>query len=191
MNRDDKYEEFERKFFKACQNGELRKVRIMLPELANFGFCIDTRCPKGVCFSVDRYSDGNTTYGDLRGYTPLMLAAEFGHKKIAELLIAWGATLHVQCYKGETILMKAVRSGNLKLVKSLIFKNMVDGWVEKATTSSLTALKLAVYYAHYNIIKYLLHIGCDDKYFVDKIYGDKKLNKIFKNHFNNNNRGEK
>ena len=65
---------------------------------------------------VDAKSDGKY------GWTPLLHAAWFGHKEIAELLIAGSAEVNAKDNYGKTPLHRAVQEGYMEIVELLIAK---------------------------------------------------------------------
>ena len=92
---------------KATTEGDTAKVKSLLtsnPKLINAKF---------------------TSGGPVDGWPLLMIAAKFGHKPIAELLIASGANVNDENYSGETALMYASRYGQKDIVE-LLLKNHAD-----------------------------------------------------------------
>jgi ankyrin repeat protein len=58
---------------------------------------------------------------DQHGYTPLMKAVVWGHKKIVELLLATGkAGLNTRDRKGDTPLIHAILRGHQNIVSQLL-----------------------------------------------------------------------
>jgi cytohesin len=64
---------------------------------------------------LDAGADVNAQDNDIR-WTPLHVAAAFGHKEIAELLIAKGADVNAKSKRG-TPLSNAVKSGDKEIVE--------------------------------------------------------------------------
>ena len=53
--------------------------------------------------------------------TPLLLAAQYNHQDIFDALIQRGADLQGQCTKLQNVLHYAVKNGNRKFVKRIMF----------------------------------------------------------------------
>ena len=60
------------------------------------------------------------TVRDKAGRTPLHVAAGYGRKNIAEILIAHGTNIHAQTQDGETALHEAASNGYLYLCQLLV-----------------------------------------------------------------------
>jgi len=74
--------------------------------------------------------------------TPLLWAARYGHKAVAELLIAKGADVNAENEKGETPLHAAARYGHKAVVELLISKGAdVNAKTEKGETPLFLALQ--------------------------------------------------
>mgnify|MGYP000545378457 FL=1 len=70
---------------------------------------------EAVKWHLDAGADVNAQDNDIR-WTPLHVAAAFGHKEIAELLIAKGADVNAKSKRG-TPLSNAVKSGDKEIVE--------------------------------------------------------------------------
>lgn len=57
---------------------------------------------------------------DAKGYSPLMLAAYYGHYEAVELLLGLSADIHSRDKNGNSILMAATFKGNLSIVQLLL-----------------------------------------------------------------------
>ncbi|XP_067650464.1 serine/threonine-protein phosphatase 6 regulatory ankyrin repeat subunit B-like [Haliotis asinina] len=60
------------------------------------------------------------------GRTPLMRAAQYGHKKVFETLLKKGGLTRLVDNKGRTILHLACLGGHMEIVKCILSQNMVD-----------------------------------------------------------------
>jgi hypothetical protein len=69
--------------------------------------------------------------------TPLHLAAEFGHKDVAELLLANGADVEAKAYGGWTPLLQAVFGGHRDLVELMVAHKADVNYKEDAGRSPL------------------------------------------------------
>lgn len=78
------------------------------------------RNPTWIRFLLQRGANPNTA--DLKGVTPLMLAAAYGDLDSVEALVKGGARLDVANDAGETPLMSAVHRRDLAMVKLLLEK---------------------------------------------------------------------
>lgn len=90
--------------------------RPLLAALRNFQF--DQGCFADVFLNLGASSNG----ADNQGYTPLMAAAEQGHKEAVKSLIAAGAELNARDNGGNTALLLAVKQGYEKIARLLIKK---------------------------------------------------------------------
>jgi len=79
--------------------------------------------------SIEKGADVNLQ--DMNGYTPLMIASNFGHIDIVTLLIEKGADFKIQANNGETALSLAEKKGREKVINFL--KNIADNKTNKAT----------------------------------------------------------
>lgn len=78
--------------------------------------------------SIEKGADINLQ--DKNGYTPLMIASNFGHIDIVTLLIKNGADVKIQAINGETALSLAEKKGHEKIINFL--KDIADGKTNKA-----------------------------------------------------------
>ena len=129
--------------FEACAAGEIERVERLLEESASGA----VGAP-----SVNAYS------GD--GWTPLHLAAFFGHAKIAELLIAHtaDATAKSRNANGNTPLHAAL-AGNHKFVAGLLIG--AGGDVNAVDAAGWRPLHLAAAHNNLDTIKTLIEQGAD------------------------------
>lgn len=101
--------EIEDTFLRACRHGDLAVIKDMLEKRDANIYNFDISC-KGK-------SKSNL------GWTPLHLATYFGHKEVAEQLLAKGAEINARNENGETPLHKASFIGREDLVMLLIQYN--------------------------------------------------------------------
>ncbi|XP_067660337.1 ankyrin repeat domain-containing protein 50-like [Haliotis asinina] len=102
------------------------------------------------------------TYIDVRAQckrTPMMLAAENGHKEVVELLVNEGADMSLVDKQRNNILHCACRGGRLEVVMYIVSQNKVDinsrGWKKK------TPLMLAAANGAKDVVKFLVEHGAD------------------------------
>jgi len=62
---------------------------------------------------------------DEKGYSPLMLAAYYGHYEACEILLGLSADIHSRDKNGNSILMAATFKGHLRIVQ-LLLRNGAD-----------------------------------------------------------------
>jgi ankyrin repeat protein len=123
--------------FEACAAGELERVERLLEEDV---------------LSVATFSDD--------GWTPLHLAAFFGHAKIVEALLARGADALVRSHNhnGNTPLHAAL-AGNHKMVAGLLIGAGTD--VNAADAGGWRPLHLAASNSNLDLMKQLIAQGAD------------------------------
>jgi ankyrin repeat protein len=129
--------------FEACAAGELERVERLLQESASGA----TGAPPVNGYSAD-------------GWTPLHLAAFFGHAKIAELLIAHGADVLARSRgaNGNTPLHAAL-AGNHKFVAGVLIGHGAD--VNAPDAQGWRPLHLAAANNNMDAIKALIAQGAD------------------------------
>ena len=106
-------------------------------------------CKKGDIEAVKQYlaAGANVNAGGVFRATPLHLAAEYGHKEIAELLITNGADVNAKkAVEGETPLHEAAAYGNKEIAELLIVNGANVNVKDKGTGSLVgrTALNSAI-----------------------------------------------
>ena len=99
----------------AAMNGKLEKARALLNANPDLVF-------------------SHASYGDL---TPLQFAAQYGHKDVAELLLANKADVEAKSHGGWTPLLNAVFGGHKDLVELLLTKKANVNYQEEAGRSAL------------------------------------------------------
>ncbi|XP_046337772.2 ankyrin repeat domain-containing protein 17-like [Haliotis rufescens] len=102
------------------------------------------------------------------GRTPVMLAAENGHRVVVELLVNVGADVTLVDKKGDNLLHFASWGGNVEVVKFVLSLGMLSinsrGWQE------ITPVMLAVDKGHNDVVELLVSKGADVS-FLDKGHG--------------------
>ena len=121
-------------------------------------------CKKGDIEAVKQYlaAGANVNAGGAFRATPLHLAAEYGHKEIAELLITNGADVNAKkAVEGETPLHEAAAYGNKEIAELLIVNGANVNVKDKGTGSLVgrTALNLAIMCDHTEIANLLRKHG--------------------------------
>ncbi len=102
---------------------------------------------------------GEIEVKDINGLTPLTWAAQTGKTGSMKILIEAGADVNsVDALNGESVLMRAVRSGKLESVEMLFAAN-VDTSVK--TRSDANALHMAAEYSNAAIVQRLIDSGMD------------------------------
>ncbi|XP_048257810.1 serine/threonine-protein phosphatase 6 regulatory ankyrin repeat subunit A-like [Haliotis rufescens] len=101
----------------------------------------------------------------LKKRSPVMIAAESGHKEVVELLVNKGADASLMDKKGNNILHLACQMGHVEVVKYVLSQDIVDinsrGWKTK------TPMMMAAEEGHKEVVELLLNKGTDPS-LVDK-----------------------
>ena len=100
-----------------------------------------------------------------RGYTALLCAAHAGRDDIFEMLIT-RADVRASDDNGETVLHKAIRSGNLEMVRFILaddnLGNLDRDWlINQPDTDDITPLHFAVLLGNERMVNLLLERGAD------------------------------
>ena len=127
--------EFGVKLIKACQGEEKKDVK-EIKELIDMG--------------ADVHAENDY------GYTALIMALNYGHKEIAEILIKNGANVNAKTSDGWTALMNASHEGDKEIVELLI-QNGAD--INAENNDGWTALMSASTRNHKEIVKLLIQNG--------------------------------
>ncbi|MDA0323275.1 MAG: ankyrin repeat domain-containing protein [Verrucomicrobia bacterium] len=94
--------------------------------------------------------------GDLRGNTPLMLAASGGDVAGVRKLLRRGASVHKRNIHGSTALMGAAAGGHLTIVRMLLDRG---AHASSSSKSGYTALMFAAKNGHLDVVETLLSRG--------------------------------
>ncbi|KAJ5413680.1 hypothetical protein N7509_000307 [Penicillium cosmopolitanum] len=85
---------------------------------------------------------------------PLFIATRKGSKEMVQILISYGANLHIRNRKGQSLLHQAAMKGHGDVLKMILGYNMIS--ISTADVRGTTALHLAAKYGHKSIVKILL-----------------------------------
>ncbi|XP_046330941.2 ankyrin repeat domain-containing protein 17-like isoform X1 [Haliotis rufescens] len=102
---------------------------------------------------VDINSRGN------HGYSPVMMAAERGHKEVVTLLAQEGCDMSHVTNGGNNILHVTCTGGDVTMVKCLLLMNIVD--INSRGTNERTATMMAVLKGHSAVFELLVSEGSD------------------------------
>ncbi|XP_046546810.1 ankyrin repeat domain-containing protein 50-like [Haliotis rubra] len=108
-------------------------------------------------FLSKRISRINSKSGN--GQTPLMLAAEGGHRGVFDLLVSKGADLSLKDTSNNNILHMACRGGCVEIVRRVISDN-ISG-INSTGSNGRTPLMVAAERGHTTVIGVLKQHGCD------------------------------
>ncbi|PTQ41201.1 hypothetical protein MARPO_0035s0012 [Marchantia polymorpha] len=112
----------------------------------------------------------STIQGKLRlGYTPLMLACEFGHEEVVTLLLDYRASVTMSSEEGMNALHYAARFGRFRATKSIVERcaEAINSVTLRLKTTSETqvqnksSLMFACQYGHVTIVNILLDHRAD------------------------------
>ncbi|XP_046548424.1 fibronectin type 3 and ankyrin repeat domains protein 1-like [Haliotis rubra] len=91
--------------------------------------------------------------------TPMMLAAENGHKEVVELLVGEGADMSLVDKQHDNIFNCAIRGGHVKVMKHIVSQNKVGinsrGWKKK------TPVMVAAEMGGKDVVEFLMELGAD------------------------------
>ncbi|XP_067667712.1 ankyrin repeat domain-containing protein 50-like [Haliotis asinina] len=95
----------------------------------------------------------------LCGGTPLMLAAENGHRNVVELLVGQGANVSLHDNKGNNVLHFACRGGDVEVVKYILSENMVN--IDSRGWKRMTPVMMAARTGHRDVVESLVRKGAN------------------------------
>ncbi|XP_067670660.1 serine/threonine-protein phosphatase 6 regulatory ankyrin repeat subunit A-like [Haliotis asinina] len=93
------------------------------------------------------------------GRTPVMVAAEFGHIGVLELLVREGGDVNLRSGAGNTILHTACLGGYVKVVSHVLTTTRVD--INARGIKGRTPLMLAAWKGHQDVFELLVSAGSD------------------------------
>ena len=93
----------------AATNGHLKIVRYLLAQRVD----INAKCP-------DQLAEKDAPQEDIERITPIMLAADYGHEDVVDILFENSADLHGTFFNHRNLLHSAAAQGNHKLFDRLI-----------------------------------------------------------------------
>ncbi|XP_067678535.1 ankyrin repeat domain-containing protein 50-like [Haliotis asinina] len=91
--------------------------------------------------------------------TPIMIAAEMGHKEVVKLLVSSGADVSLADNKGDNILHYACQGGHTETVKYILSQNMSD--INSRGFQKMSPLMRAALMGHREVMKLLASKGAD------------------------------
>ncbi|XP_046332160.2 ankyrin-1-like [Haliotis rufescens] len=121
----------------ACRKGDLGRVRRIL---SRGGVDVNSRDKR-------------------QGRTPLMMAAQKGHRRIFDLLIRKGANILLADHNGNKIVHLACIGGHVDMVKYVLSQCGVD--INSKEKSWKTPLMKAVYHGHRDVFEFLVSKGAN------------------------------
>ncbi|XP_055381299.1 ankyrin repeat and KH domain-containing protein mask isoform X2 [Condylostylus longicornis] len=102
------------------------------------------------------------------GNTPLMFACAGGHVEVVKVLLSHGAHVEDQNENGHTPLMEAASAGHVEVAKVLLEHGA--GINTHSNEFKESALTLACYKGHLNMVKFLLEAGADQEHKTDEMH---------------------
>ena len=169
MEDEDKNFTFESAIQKAVQCGNNEAVQLLL-DLFDVDrthneskTCADPNVHSNKIFTalvellLEKQVDPNVQISE-NGVTPLILASQFGHYQVVELLLKNGADPNIHNNDGLTPLILASQFGHYQVVEILL-KNGADPNIHN--NDGFTALIVASQFGHYQVVEILLKNGAD------------------------------
>lgn len=157
-------------FWNASCRGNKEVVEFLLSHGLNMESCDETKAthilfapvlenqPAMVQFFLDRGAPVNVTLND--GRTPLIVACDKNHEKIAEMLLNAGASINAVTKENYTALMKASTRGHEAMVRFLIQRGADVNLVDKDYNPFLAA----VVEGHVKLVQFLLPYIINEDY---------------------------
>ncbi|XP_048240955.1 ankyrin-1-like [Haliotis rufescens] len=100
----------------------------------------------------------NITSRGIYGRTPLMIAANYGHREVFDILLNEGAQISSVDSNGDNILHLASFGGNVEMVKHILSQNLAD--INARDKDGDTAAMMAHRKRHRAVYDLLVSIGC-------------------------------
>ncbi|XP_046552936.1 ankyrin repeat domain-containing protein 17-like [Haliotis rubra] len=153
----------------AAWNGHRDVVELLVREEANVTLVDEHRnnilhyaCRGGDIETVKLVLSLDVVGINSKGYktgTPLMVAAQYGHREVVDLLLRSGANAAYVDFVGDNILIWACEGGDVETVKLVLSLNVVDinspGW--RRRTPVIDAAK----HGHRDVVELLVKEGAD------------------------------
>ncbi|XP_067668390.1 putative ankyrin repeat protein RF_0381 [Haliotis asinina] len=153
----------------AAWNRHSDVVDLLVKENANVTLVDDHKntvlhyaCRGGDIETVEFVISLNAVGINSKGYktgTPLMVAAQHGHRKVVELLLRNGANASYVDVVGDNLLIWACEGGDVETVKLVLSLNIVD--VNSHGCRSKTPVIEAAQHGHRDVVEFLVKKGAD------------------------------
>ncbi|XP_025832280.1 ankyrin repeat domain-containing protein 17 isoform X2 [Agrilus planipennis] len=162
----------------ACSAGYFELAQVLLAMHAN----VEDRGIKGECTPLmEAASAGHLDIVRLlvahgadvnaqssSGNTPLMYGCAGGHTEVVKFLLEHGANVEDHNENGHTPLMEAASAGHVELAKILLMHGA--GINTHSNEFKETALTLACYKGHLDMVRFLLEAGADQEHKTDEMH---------------------
>ncbi|GAB6028256.1 hypothetical protein CHUAL_002439 [Chamberlinius hualienensis] len=162
----------------ACQAGYYELAQVLLAMRAN----VEDRGIKGDCTPLMEAANAGhldivklliTHNADVNaqsssGNTPLMYACAGGHEEVAKFLLESGANVEDHNENGHTPLMEAASAGHVGVAKILLDHGA--GVNTHSNEFKESALTLACYKGHLEMVRFLLEAGADQEHKTDEMH---------------------
>lgn len=102
------------------------------------------------------------------GNTPLMYGCAGGHTEVVKFLLEHGANVEDHNENGHTPLMEAASAGHVELAKILLMHGA--GINTHSNEFKESALTLACYKGHLDMVRFLLEAGADQEHKTDEMH---------------------
>ncbi|KAL1505978.1 hypothetical protein ABEB36_005419 [Hypothenemus hampei] len=162
----------------ACSAGYFELAQVLLAMHAN----VEDRGIKGECTPLMEaasaghldivrllvHNDADVNAQSTSGNTPLMYACAGGHTEVVKFLLENGANVEDHNENGHTPLMEAASAGHVGLAKILLVHGA--GINTHSNEFKESALTLACYKGHLDMVRFLLEAGADQEHKTDEMH---------------------